>query len=89
MRKRRETVEILLAHGADINYVTPKLRMTALHWAAYHGDPLLVQMLLDKGAEQSPNAHVITPVDMAGFMRNTETVRTFCKWVLKVIQKEN
>ena len=37
--------------GANINYVTPKLRMTPLHWAAYHGDPLLVQMLLDKDAD--------------------------------------
>ena len=42
MKKRRETVEILLKKGADVNHVSPVLRMTPLHWAAFHGDPLLI-----------------------------------------------
>lgn len=46
-------------------------------------------MLLDKDADQSPNVNMITPVDMAGFVGNTETVRTFCKWLEKLIDKEN
>ena len=63
--------------------------MTPLHWAAFHGDPLLVQILLDHDAMQVPNANQITPVDMAGFMGNTETVRTFAKWLEKKIDMEN
>ena len=42
MKKRRETVEILIKRKADVNHISPKLRMTPLHWAAYHGDPLLI-----------------------------------------------
>ena len=45
--------------------------MTPLHWAAFHGDPLLVQMLLENGAEMRFNVNDITPVDMAGFMGNS------------------
>ena len=63
--------------------------MTALHWASFHGDPQLVQILLDQDAIQVPNANQITPVDMAGFMGNTETVRTFAKWLEKKIDMEN
>ena len=71
MKKRRETVEYLLDCGADINHASPKLGMTPLHWAAFHGDPLLVQLLLDRGAKLMFNVNEITPVDMAGFMGNS------------------
>ena len=53
--------------------------MTCLHWAAFNGDPILVTMLLDKGAKQEPNGHGITPVDMAGFCDHSIVVREFCK----------
>ena len=81
MAKRRECVEILLKRGANVNHVTYKLQMTPLHWAAYQADPMLVQLLLDNGAEQNPNRYEMTPVDMAGYSGNTECVRTFCKWL--------
>ena len=50
--KRIECVQTLLKEGANINYMTPKLRMTPLHWAAYQGDAAMVQILLDANAIQ-------------------------------------
>ena len=63
--------------------------MTCLHWAAFNGDPILVTMLLDKGAEQLPNGHGITPVDMAGFCDHNIVVKEFCKNLLNRKDKEN
>ena len=37
-----ETIQILITAGAEINFMTPKLRMTPLHWAAYQGDADMV-----------------------------------------------
>ena len=72
--KRMECVKTLLRRGANINYVTPKLNMTPLHWAAYSGDADLIQLLLDNGAVQLPNSYGFYPVDMAGFCKNTEVI---------------
>ena len=36
--KRWKCAQVLLKNNADINFTSPKLRMTALHWAAYQGD---------------------------------------------------
>ena len=44
-KKRLECATILIQHGADINFMTPKLRMTPLHWAAYHNDEKMVEFL--------------------------------------------
>ena len=35
---RSKCVELLLEQGADTDFATHKLQMTAMHWAAYHGD---------------------------------------------------
>ena len=88
-QKRIECVNILLKVGADINYHTPKLRMTALHWAAYQGDADMVQLLLQHNAMQDMTAQGNTPVDIAGFMKHTEVVLTFCKELEHRILKEN
>ena len=37
-----ECIRILIAAKAEINFMTPKLRMTPLHWAAYQGDADMV-----------------------------------------------
>ena len=37
-----ETIKILIDNKAEINFMTPKLRMTPLHWAAYQGDADMV-----------------------------------------------
>ena len=44
--KRMQCVKILLAAGANINFMTKKLWMTALHWAAYQGDAEMVELFL-------------------------------------------
>ena len=41
-QKRMECVKILIEKGANVNYRTPKLQMTPLHWAAYQGDAEMV-----------------------------------------------
>jgi ankyrin repeat protein len=49
----REMMELLLAHGADINARTTD-GMTLLHFQATHASAALIQFLLDHGAD--PNA---------------------------------
>ena len=62
--------------------------MTPLHWAAYQGDSDMVQLLLDSGARQYQTILGNTPVDIAGFCKNTEVVLTFCQELDKRIQQE-
>ena len=87
--KRKLCVEALIKRGADINYITPKLNMTPLHWAAFQGDAELVQLLLENGAEQLANVYDLYPVDIAGFMNKAEVIMTFCKNLEKKIMVEN
>ena len=82
-------MKILLAAGANINYMTPKLRMTPLHWAAYQGDAAMVQLLLENDAIQHMTSQGNTPVDIAGFMGHKDIVVTFCKDLEKRIIIEN
>ena len=49
--KRLACAKILIENGADIDFTSPKLRMTALHWAAFQGDADLAQLLLERGGE--------------------------------------
>ncbi len=46
MQKRMECVRILLEMNANVNFRTPKLGMTPLHWASYQGDAMMVNLLL-------------------------------------------
>ena len=47
---------VLIEEGADVNFTTKRLKMTPLHWAAYHGDPKLVKLLIDRNAESTRSA---------------------------------
>ena len=85
--KRLECAKILINHGANINFKSPKLRMTALHWAAFQGDADLTMLLLNKGEEQHANIYGYYPVDMAGFSKHTEVVQVFCEFLRKKIQQ--
>jgi ankyrin repeat protein len=43
-------VKALAEAGADINFVKPGSKLTALHWAAFNDDKVVVQFLLNSGA---------------------------------------
>ena len=62
-----------------MNYLTPKLGMSPLHWAAHKGDSEMVQLLLDHNANQTSTTLGNTAVDIAGFCGNIDVVLTFCK----------
>lgn len=61
--------------------------MTALHWAAYHGDPYLANILCASGAKETASVHGYTPVDIAGFCNKKEVVYLFAKNKALVILK--
>jgi len=91
---RQMCVKILLDCHADPNFKTLKNKMTPLHWASYQGDPVLVKMLIDNGAEQTStkksgtNYSECFPVDIAGFCGYKEVVRVFCQDVERKIAAE-
>ena len=58
MQRDNSRVASLLQEGADVNAGQAD-GATALHWAAYHGDAALAELLLEAGAE-------IAIVDPAG-----------------------
>ena len=39
--------ELLIDAQADLNFKTPRLMMTSMHWAAFHGDRVLVEVLCE------------------------------------------
>ena len=51
--------------------------MTPLHWAVYHKDARLVNLLLKYKAEQKLNYEGLFPVDIAGIAGNLELVKLF------------
>ena len=53
--------------------------MTPLHWAAYHGEPKLVWILVAHGATVQSSKHKYTPVDIAGFMGKVRVVNFLAK----------
>ena len=83
-KKRIECVNILLDRRlndkiADVNFMTDKLNMTPLHWAAYQSDEQMVELLLANGAVMVETKLGDTPVDMAGFCNEVDTVLVFCR----------
>ena len=76
-KKRMECVEILLAEGAKVNFKTPKIKMTPLHWASYQSDETMVERLLKAGAILTMTKIGDTPVDVAGYCGEEDTVMVF------------
>src|SRR5688500_8563878 len=66
MRRDVEQVRTLLKQGADVNAPQGD-GMTALHWAAEHGDAALAQMLVYAGAIVAPVTRIgaYTPLHLA------------------------
>ena len=76
-KKRLACARILIKEGADVNFTTPKIGMTPMHWAAYQSDNEMVNMLLKQGARLVKTRLGDTPVDVAGYCGNEDTVLVF------------
>ncbi len=58
-------VKLLLDKGANVNAVTERQHLTALHWAAYRGYLDTIRLLLARGANRSArNDYGKTPLEM-------------------------
>ena len=53
--------------------------MTALHWAATHGDKKVVYELLDFKAKHRKSSQDLYPVDLAGSCNKKEIVKVLCQ----------
>lgn len=70
-----ETVKFLLVNGAAVNGAG-KLGMTALHWAAVHGEAAIARMLVDAEADASARSwFFLTPANLAHANCRTEVLR--------------
>jgi ankyrin repeat protein len=69
-------LKLLKEKGADINHVARDIKMSALHWAAFNDDDLLVSYLLHHGAKITTSYHDHNPIDIAGLCRHEKIVDT-------------
>ncbi|MBN8512464.1 MAG: ankyrin repeat domain-containing protein [Rickettsiales bacterium] len=61
-----EMMQVLLTTGkADVNLADPSSGNTALHYAVFNGQLLMVKLLTSSGAKNIPNKAKQTPKDMA------------------------
>ncbi len=76
MRRDRQTVRALLQQGADVNAAQGD-GMTALHWAANHGDVEMTRMLMYAGArlEVVTRNGNFTPLHLASRAGNAAVVK--------------
>jgi uncharacterized protein len=76
MQRQTEEVRRLLREGADVNSRQAD-GATALHWAAYHGDAGLAELLLGAGADVSAaNRNGSTPMWLAATEGNAAMIET-------------
>ena len=61
--------------GANFEFKTAKLKMTALHWAAARGDVSAVLAVLKKNAQQLMSTKGYYPVDMAAICGQRNVVK--------------
>src|SRR5438105_10618534 len=76
MQADAAAVRALLQQGADVNAAEGD-GMTALHWAAEHGDPDLASLLLKAGANTRAETRIgrHTPLHIAAKTGNPRVVR--------------
>lgn len=70
-------MQILVQRGANVNFVAPKNKMTALHWLAFNEDVECTKFLLENKARQQYNDKNNSPVDVAGFSRIPQILDLF------------
>lgn len=76
MERANADVRSLVQDGADVNAAQAD-GATALHWAAYHGDTELAELLLDAGADPSAaNRNGSTPMWLAASRGNATMIET-------------
>ena len=79
----KEVAELLIAAGADVNAKT-EFGWTPLHFATEWGQKEVAELLIAKGADV--NAKIVsgpiqgsTPLDVAIYLKQTETTDLLCK----------
>ncbi len=71
-----ETVKLLLAHGADVNVKERQQNQTALMWAVAEKHPLVVQALIERGADiHGRSKGGFTPLLFAARVGDLESAR--------------
>lgn len=63
--------------------------MTPLHWASYQSDELMVERLLKAGAKLTITKLGDTPVDVAGYCGEEQTVMVFLSDYKRRIREAN
>ncbi|MGD9160091.1 MAG: ankyrin repeat domain-containing protein [Desulfobacteraceae bacterium] len=96
-------VKELILKDVDVNSVFPGDKYTPLHKAAYNGDPVIIKLMLDKGAlVDAPPDVSITPLGRAIQKNNTEAAQLLLgkgadpnrgvsgyTYIVKAVQKHN
>ncbi|KAK2146160.1 hypothetical protein LSH36_628g03062 [Paralvinella palmiformis] len=80
--------ELLLAHGADINWIGMYFH-TAVHYAAIADKPAMVHWLLDRGAEININGDGRTPLHIAAVRGNEQIVRSLVEHSARLDTRDN
>jgi uncharacterized protein len=76
MERKTEEVRRLVQAGADVNFRQAD-GATALHWATYHGDAGLAELLLEAGADASAaNRNGSTPLWLAASQGDATMIET-------------
>ena len=70
--KKEKYISDLIDEGADVN-AKDKNKMTALHWAAYSGNPDLAKLIIAKGADiNAKDRDGSTPLHKAAYEGNKD-----------------
>mmetsp|Transcript_24368 Transcript_24368/g.17152 ORF Transcript_24368/g.17152 Transcript_24368/m.17152 type:complete len:142 (-) Transcript_24368:64-489(-) len=76
-KNRASVVKVLLDYKPNVNFVISDIKMTPLHWACFHDDLETIELLLEKEADLKLNYMDNTPLDIAGYCGNINTIELF------------
>lgn len=76
MHRRKRIVDLLIEHGADVNYVRQSDNTSVLHYAAMAGKVRMIQSLMNAGANvAAKNGNDKTPLEVCGYELCREVLR--------------